>query len=129
MAFAALDKNKTLHIYADSNIGRATSYSKPDKFINPYEKTYENVDVIDFEIGFDAEYHLDFEPRFVEYMVELRVIDSTRTLRLFGDSKAIQEDVACLTDGYFVTKSGTIGTDDEVTNKKTRVHDVWLERK
>lgn len=58
-------------------------------------------------------------------------IDSKRNLKRCDDDSVIMENVVYFKEDYFVTQSGAIGTTFEtynLTDKKTRVYDVWLER-
>ncbi len=109
---AKLDSDNTLHVY---NNGK--------------QEKYDDASLADFEVfvsGYDG-------------TSGIVGINEKRQLFIVGEDKFILEDVVRLTPEYCVTQTGTIyelgltcfeiELGEENLGKKTKVHDVWLERK
>ena len=132
IGISALDINNTLYIWSEANTGKEDPYSSLKILNKTYEETYENIDILDFSIKINNNY--DANSNVWEYAIGLYVIDSDKTLRMFNNEKAAYADIVYIIDNvagdlFTITQSGTIIRSEKSTECKTKVYDVWLERK
>ena len=115
-----------------SKYGKRRSVFFFENLNKTYEETYENIDILDFSIKINNNY--DANSNVWEYAIGLYVIDSDKTLRMFNNEKAAYADIVYIIDNvagdlFTITQSGTIIRSEKSTECKTKVYDVWLERK